>query len=74
MRRGFSHMDLEEIIGLSQSHCGVIFFTWVRAVSKSCHDLDDAMLVSAERQNKNKPACFSPFKNLRFIWTAHISK
>lgn len=31
------------------------------------------MLVSAERQNKNKPACFGPFKNLRIIMdTSHF--
>lgn len=67
LRRGLSLQDISELMNISSSLTSAIFYTWVRHISLSLKMLSKPMLVSALKQNENKPMCFRPFKNLKIV-------
>ncbi len=67
LRRGYPERDMGKFFNLATSSISTIVKTWVRLMSIKFNSLVHAMFVSVEVQEKNKPACFKPFPNLRCI-------
>ncbi|KAK3929251.1 Protein ALP1-like [Frankliniella fusca] len=67
MRRDLSLRDIGKIMGISKSQAGAIFFTWIRLLAVSFKELESDLAVSAKKQNRLKPPCFKPYRNLRMI-------
>ncbi|KAK3917331.1 Ubiquitin carboxyl-terminal hydrolase 17-like protein 17 [Frankliniella fusca] len=67
MRRDLTLRDISFVLGLSVPLASAIFKTWVRFISITLQELEEALAVSAEKQNRDKPRCFTPYKNLRII-------
>lgn len=67
MRRDLSLHDIAQLMGIGFSTASIIFTTWVRHLSVTFQEIMPHMAVSAKQQNKNKPLCFAPYKNLRMI-------
>ncbi|KAE8743715.1 hypothetical protein FOCC_FOCC009666 [Frankliniella occidentalis] len=54
-------------MGLSASQAAVIFTTWLRLLALSFKEIEGDLAVSAKNQNRRKPPCYKPYKNLRMI-------
>ncbi|KAK3931966.1 Endoribonuclease Dicer-like protein 1, partial [Frankliniella fusca] len=67
LRRGMPLSDLKLPFKLSISQISKIFYTWIRFMSLEFKKLQDVMFIPAKCQDRLKPVCFEPFKNLRVI-------
>lgn len=67
LRRGTPLRDLAYQFGISTSYAGFIFFGVLRKVANTFKSLQQAMFLTRQQQQKNRPAPFRPFPNVRII-------